>query len=153
MVLWWDSIFVIFPAVKLKRIYLLEIYSKSHLTLSNSISKCPQLHSNRFLWARKTYSRAPNKFCFFSPSLKKSLSNFVKHIGGSLKRIGNLSSAFKKADSQREQSFKCHLESWQGTPINIISPSVFHLYSVGMSMATSHQRRILKIQKPLDVLI
>ncbi len=26
--------------------------------------------------------------------------------------------------------FKCHLESWQRTPINIISPSMFHLNRV-----------------------
>jgi hypothetical protein len=41
--------------------------------------------------------------------------------------MGNLSSAFEKADSPWEQTFKCRLESWQKTPINKIFPSVFHL--------------------------
>jgi hypothetical protein len=39
---------------------------------------------------------------------------------------GNLSSAFKKADSQWEQIIKCLLENLQ-PPIKIISPSMFHL--------------------------
>jgi hypothetical protein len=81
--------------VLLEKKYFLEIYSKSHLTLSNSISKWPQLHSNRFLLTSKT-----DKFYFFSQALEKSLSNFEKHIGGSTKRMGNLRSAFENADSQ-----------------------------------------------------
>jgi hypothetical protein len=44
-----------------------------------------------------------------------------------LNKMGNLRTVFKNADSQWEQILKCHLESWQGTPINIISPSMFHL--------------------------
>jgi hypothetical protein len=45
--------------------------------------------------------------------------------------MGNLSSAFEKADSQWEQTFKCRLESLQRTPINIISSSMFYLNRVG----------------------
>jgi hypothetical protein len=59
---------------------------------------------------------------------------FGKHIGGSTNRTGNHRSAFENTDSQLEQIFKCRLESWQQTPINIISPC----------MTTSNQRRILK---------
>ncbi len=47
--------------------------------------------------------------------------------GGSTKRTGNLSSAFEKADSQCELTFKCRLESWELTPKNIISPRMFYL--------------------------
>jgi hypothetical protein len=46
------------------------------------------------------------------------------------KRTGNLSSALEKADSQREQIFKCRLVSWQGTPIDIFSLIMFHLTHV-----------------------
>jgi hypothetical protein len=50
--------------------------------------------------------------------------------GGSTMRTGNLSSAFEKANSQWEQIFKCRLECWERTPLNIISPSKFHLNHV-----------------------
>jgi hypothetical protein len=67
--------------------------------------------------------------------------------------MGNLSSVFEKADSLWEQIFKCCLESWQRTPINIISPVFFTLtYAWEMAM-TSHHRRILKMKKSLEVLI
>jgi hypothetical protein len=48
-------------------------------------------------------------------------------------RMGTLSSALEKADSQWEQIFKCRL-SWQGTPIKIISLSMFHLNRVVNAM-------------------
>jgi hypothetical protein len=55
----------------------------------------------------------------------------MDHTGGSSTRMGNLSSAFEKADSQWEQMFKCRLERWQQTPKNNISPSMFHLNDMG----------------------
>jgi len=60
------------------------------------------------------------------------------------KRTGNLSSALEKADSQREQIFKCRLVSWQGTPINIISLSMFHLNSVVNAMDEMSSEEHLK---------
>jgi hypothetical protein len=36
----------------------------------------------------------------------------------------------EKADSHWEKIFKCCLKSWQGIPINIISPRMFHLNRV-----------------------
>jgi hypothetical protein len=51
-------------------------------------------------------------------------------IGGSTKRMEKSSSAFEKADSQWEQIFKCRLENWQRTLINIIYPSMSHLNRV-----------------------
>ncbi len=61
------------------------------------------------------------------PRLKIILALEHWTTGGSTKRMGNLSSAFEKAFSQREQIFKCRLVSWQRTPVNIIYPNIFHL--------------------------
>ncbi len=60
-------------------------------------------------------------------AILKNILELQWSTGGSVKRMGNLSSAFEKANSQWEQTFKCRLESWQRTPINIIFPSMFHI--------------------------
>jgi hypothetical protein len=82
-----------------------------------------------------------------SNSLLAILKNILElkqwTIGGFTKRMGNLNSAFKKADSQWEQIFICRLESWQRTPINIISLVCFTLTAWEMVMTTSHQKSIL----------
>jgi hypothetical protein len=58
------------------------------------------------------------------------------------KRMEKSSSAFEKADSQWEQIFKCRLENWHRTLINIIYPSMFQ-----------YQRLTFKAQKPVKALV
>ncbi len=78
--LWLTVLSTIFYAVRLKsywrKKYFLEISSKSHLGLSINIFKWPHLPFNRFLWIRKTYSRATAKSIYFSVALVFWLKNY-----------------------------------------------------------------------------
>jgi hypothetical protein len=56
------------------------------------------------------------------------LSVIYNKTGDFTTRIGNLSSAFKKAENQWKQKFKCRLEIWQKIQRSIISPICFPPY-------------------------
>ncbi len=62
------------------------------------------------------------------------------------KRLGSLSSAFEKADSQWKYIFEDQEKIPQKTWIYIISPICFHPTAKKMALAIGQQRRILKIQ-------
>jgi hypothetical protein len=69
-------------------------------------------------------------------------SNLQKKTGGSTKRMGNLSSAFKKADIHWEQKLKCRLEIWQKTQtrITVFLQYVFAPTAQKKGIKISHQR-------------
>jgi hypothetical protein len=72
----------------------------------NHIKQSPTVFQNGLGYTQTdSYEQAKHiggpekKFHFFSLPLKKPLSKCEKHISGSTKRMGNLRSAFEKADS------------------------------------------------------
>jgi len=67
MFLWWVVAFSVFPAVSVKTYWRNNstywwLLQNHCITLSNSVLKCSQLHSYRFLWKGKTHSRAHKNF-------------------------------------------------------------------------------------------
>ncbi len=67
MFLWWVVAFSVFPAVSVKTYWrnnstYWRLLQNHCVTLSNSVLKCSQLHSYRFLWKGKTCSRAHKNF-------------------------------------------------------------------------------------------
>jgi hypothetical protein len=64
--------------------------------------------------------------------------------------MGNFISAIEKVSSKWEQLFKCSLESWQSAPINVISPSMFHLNLLESGKDDSSSEAYLQSSKPIE---
>jgi hypothetical protein len=83
------------------------------------------------------YSIAAQNYLQFFAALEKALSKLENYIGASAmdhwwlykenRDWGTSIQPMKNPTANGKNILKYHMESWQRTPINVISPSMFHL--------------------------
>ncbi len=95
------------------------------LLLSSTFLKGSHLHSNRFLWTSKRYSRAGNKFYCFSNCLLVNLKNILE-----LEQWTNRNKEFRQWTNRKQWGPQG--SSVDISPIKVVLPTlwVWHLFVV-----------------------
>jgi len=134
-------LFVIFHSVNVK------IYGRNNnnwrwlqncsLLLSNTFLKWSHLHSNRFLWTSKRYSRTGNKFYCFSNCLLVNLKNILE-----LEQWTNRNQEFRQWTNRKQRGPQKNSVDISPIHVTVFIPYVFIQTKWEMAMTTSHHRSI-----------